>query len=445
MFNQGGFNGIAFNVEDSKYTVKSQDTIQVAETEEATSQSSINSNDNIVIDITEERVFEALPESVNSMQISLLEDIDIFRETSGLDPPQITLEENASIDRYISTRDNLEFSFSIFAKGRFNQQGFNQGGSIAKSLETSGIVIRAQDNLTVVADEEDYTLNAISSLDDSLLTIVDEDTKVDSSLYVEESWGLYFEGIIELSNSIVLNDNMDLTVEDDYSLNTAIALSDSLLTIADEDTGVFRETSSLDATQVTLEESTEADKIISTRDNLEFSFSVLTEGGFNQQGFNQGGFIRKSLETSEIAMRAQDNLTVVIDDGDYNLNVINPLNDSLMTIVDDNAGINSLLYGEEVLKLYFEEPIKLDKPILLRDNIDLTMGDKVSLSASINVQDEMNSTLETSTWITSPLMLVKDDTFVRIVKGYVLIEGEWKTITKYSGVVNGEWKKLISE
>jgi len=42
-------------------------------------------------------------------------------------------------------------------------------------------------------------------------------------------------------------------------------------------------------------------------------------------------------------------------------------------------------------------------------------------------------------------MLVKDDTFVRIVKGYVLIEGEWKTITKYSGVVNGEWKKLISE
>jgi len=435
MFNQGGFNGIAFNVEDSKYTVKSQDTIQVAETEEATSQSSINSNDNIVIDITEERVFEALPESVNSMQISLLEDIDIFRETSGLDPPQITLEENASIDRYISTRDNLEFSFSVLT----------EGGFIRKSLETSEIAMRAQDNLTVVADEEDYTLNAISSLDDSLLTIVDEDTKVDSSLYVEESWGLYFEGIIELSNSIVLNDNMDLTVEDDYSLNTAIALSDSLLTIADEDTGVFRETSSLDATQVTLEESTEADKIISTRDNLEFSFSVLTEGGFNQQGFNQGGFIRKSLETSEIAMRAQDNLTVVIDDGDYNLNVINPLNDSLMTIVDDNAGINSLLYGEEVLKLYFEEPIKLDKPILLRDNIDLTMGDKVSLSASINVQDEMNSTLETSTWITSPLMLVKDDTFVRIVKGYVLIEGEWKTITKYSGVVNGEWKKLISE
>jgi len=387
MFNQGGFNGIAFNVEDSKYTVKSQDTIQVAETEEATSQSSINSNDNIVIDITEERVFEALPESVNSMQISLLEDIDIFRETSGLDPPQITLEENASIDRYISTRDNLEFSFSVLT----------EGGFIRKSLETSEIAMRAQDNLTVVADEEDYTLNAISSLDDSLLTIVDEDTKVDSSLYVEESWGLYFEGIIELSNSIVLNDNMDLTVEDDYSLNTAIALSDSLLTIADEDTGVFRETSSLDATQVTLEESTEADKIISTRDNLEFSFSVLTEGGFNQQGFNQGGFIRKSLETSEIAMRAQDNLTVVIDDGDYNLNVINPLNDSLMTIVDDNAGINSLLYGEEVLKLYFEEPIKLDKPILLRDNIDLTMGDKVSLSASINVQDEMNSTLETST------------------------------------------------
>ena len=54
MFNQGGFNGIAFNVKDSNYTIKSQDTIQIVDTEETTSQNSIDSADNITIDIVEE-------------------------------------------------------------------------------------------------------------------------------------------------------------------------------------------------------------------------------------------------------------------------------------------------------------------------------------------------------------------------------------------------------
>ena len=444
MFNQGGFNGIAFNVKDSNYTIKSQDTIQIVDTEETTSQNSIDSADNITIDIVEE-IYIVFQEPIILMQVNLSEDIDIFRETSGLDPPQINLEEDASIDRYISTTDNLELSFSIFAKGKFNQQGFNQGESIVKSLETSETVIKVQDNLTVAVDEEDYTLNAISSLNDGLLTIVDEDIEINSSLYMEDSWGLYFEEITELDNSIVANDSADLTIEDDYSLITAISLNDGLLTIVNEDISISRETSSLDATQITLGENANVDKDILVADNLEFSFSVLAEGGFNQQGFNQGGFIRKSLETSEIAIKVQDNLTVAVDEGDYNLNVISSLNDSLVTIVEDNAEINSLLYGEEVLEPYFEESRKLDKPIPLRDNIDLTVGNEVSLGASINVQDEMNSTLETSAWATSPLMLVKDGTFVKIVKGYVLVEGEWKTIIKHSGVVNGEWKKLISE
>ena len=229
MFNRAGFNSLQFNQSISEFEVNRQDTLEVGLIEEPKQQAEINSFDEININITEAQILIVDWQVADSWPLYFVEGIDIYVETSGTDPPLVSLDEHATVQ--ITASDDLNLSFDLEIPLGFNQQRFNQPRDyqIIQTEKTS-IGVITSDNLSVVI--EDIQDSIETSVSDVLFVYIDQSRRIYKEVFISDDLGF---GLIEQANvvsSFEVNDDLVVNLEEQSS--AGIHVEDNLTVTIDK-------------------------------------------------------------------------------------------------------------------------------------------------------------------------------------------------------------------
>ncbi|MCF8012391.1 MAG: hypothetical protein K9L56_14050 [Clostridiales bacterium] len=468
MFNQGGFNNLGFNERTTDFHVSKQDSVDVKTTEETSSSVEVSASDNINVIINESVFF--IPSSQGDIITPIIdESIDIYRETSGLDPPTINVLDVAKTKVYINASDTLNVTDDLVVKYGFNQQGFNQAETTYKvTIDNTEVDATVLDTDSTNLDITEKGIDREQETSGAIKPSINDYNGLSKPEYVNDNINI---NITETSNVQVLNDVSDSLVVSERNylplgfnqqkfnqpqqryfletektiLNTNINPNDSLpLTIdigTDYDTDVY----ALDNTKVSFYETVSLDKPVNLVDNIDLTLqesadvSVKTEVsdsidltydfigylGFNQQKFNQGkDYYIYSGENSTISLFQADVLTANISDYSILESLIKPVDSLKLNSTASRKWSKATIDAQESLNTVINDTRALDKPEHVYDTIETNIFSYSDLQVLFNRDDTALVTVTSTERATSTLMYLINEEWRHIVRGYVLVNGE---------------------
>ena len=229
MFNRAGFNNLRFNQSTTEFRISRQDSLDIELVEETSQQAEINSFDEININITEVESIIMGWDVTDSWSLYFVEGIDVYAETSGTDPPLISLDESVAVE--ITASDDLNLSFGSQVPLGFNQQKFNQPRDYQIiEAETSDLEIITSDSLDVAVEDEQKTIETSTS--DTLFVYVDQSRRIYKEVFVSDGLVINLGQESNVAATFQVNDDLVVVLEEQSS--AGIHVEDDLIVTVDK-------------------------------------------------------------------------------------------------------------------------------------------------------------------------------------------------------------------